>query len=246
LPFVSPGARALSLAACIGQLYLGFGMEYAFPWYFPPVTVLSICVFAFAVDATLKYAAGIDHGYERSFIGSNLATNAIKAIAGAPIFITFIVSLATAVQLRAFENIIYIGNYQKLGQWLNENATTPRDTVFLEPLGYIGFYSNLKMYDYPGLSSDEMIEARKAFPPRPLWDRRIFADLIPYMKPDWVVLRPSEIALIEEANPAVLTRMYKAVQEFDVTHRVASTEFLPGRPWFFLDQKFTVFHRNPL
>ena len=32
LPFVSPGARALSLAACIGQLYLGFGMEYAFPW----------------------------------------------------------------------------------------------------------------------------------------------------------------------------------------------------------------------
>jgi hypothetical protein len=242
LPFICSCTRALSLAACLGQLYLGFGMEYAFPWYFPPVTVLTICAFAFVVNESLNYAVDFNREDMTSSIISKVALDAVKVIAGAPVLVACIVSLVTAVQLRAFETIIDQGNLKQIGQWLNEHASTPRDTVFLEPLGFIGFYSNLKMYDYPGLSSDEMIEARKAFPPRDLGDRGIFAELIPYMKPDWIVLRPNEIAVIEKKNPMLLTRTYNAVHVFDVTHSIDVAGFLPGRPMFHFNQKFTVFH----
>src|ERR1019366_512048 len=48
-----------------------------------------------------------------------------------------------------------------IGEWLKEHALAPNETVFLEPLGFIGYYSNLKMLDFPGLGSPEMVAARK-------------------------------------------------------------------------------------
>jgi len=43
---------------------------------------------------------------------------------------------------------------------LKENFASPRDLAFLEPSGYVGFYSGLKILDYPGLSSLERVAAR--------------------------------------------------------------------------------------
>jgi hypothetical protein len=244
LPLFRPAVRAFSLAACLGQFYLVFGMEYPFPWYFPPVGVLSFCAFAFAVSEGLRHAADISTGSKGSLALAKITGGTTRAIAGAPVVVACVVSLATAIQLRAFENIIYRGNNKLIGEWLAEHASSPQETVFLEPLGYIGYYSNLKMYDYPGLSSDEVVAARKALPPRAFGDRKVFADLIPFLKPDWLVLRPDETSVIQKENPEILTHMYSAVQQFDVTRKVASVAYLPGRPWFFFDQKFTVFRRR--
>ena len=96
--------------------------------------------------------------------------------------------MAGAYQLKLQQNIIENGNRKEIGLWLKDHAT-PNDTVFLEPLGYIGFYSQLKMLDFPGLSSQEVLSARKKLQT----DR--YAKLINELRPNWLVLRPREVRL---------------------------------------------------
>ena len=43
---------------------------------------------------------------------------------------------------------IEMGTRAKVGTWLREHSQ-PGDTVFLEPLGYIGYFSGLRMHDFP-------------------------------------------------------------------------------------------------
>ena len=55
--------------------------------------------------------------------------------------------------MRLQQAIIEDGSRRAVGLWLRQNAG-PGDTVFLESLGYIGYFSNLKTYDFPGLVLD--------------------------------------------------------------------------------------------
>ena len=244
VPYVRRITRALSLAACVGLIYLAYGMEYPYPWYFPPVTLLIACVVALVVDQVMAGLELFRSEYPRFSRAAGAVRGAVAAVSGVLVGTTCVVTMATAVQLRAFQSVIYDKNYKQVGLFLRDNAKSPHDTVFLEPLGYIGFYSNLKMYDYPGLSSDEMIAARKTLPPTDIGDRAIFAQLIPLLSPDWLVLRPKEIDLITGQNPSLLTNSYRAVKTFDVTSEIQSQPFLLGRGWFALDKSFVVFHRN--
>ena len=49
---------------------------------------------------------------------------------------------------------------KQLGFWLNENTPTS-STVFLEPLGYVGFYANRHMIDEVGLVSPQVVALKK-------------------------------------------------------------------------------------
>ncbi len=228
--------RAISFTAFVALLYLTLGMEYAFPWYFAPVTALSAMVIALILSRAFT---ALDH----SRAGSRTVVWAEAALAATPIAAVVAVTLIAAVQLKAVQALTYDHNYRQIGLYLRDHAAGPHDTVFLEPLGYIGFFSNLKMYDYPGLSSDEMLAARRKFPITNLGDREIFANLIPYMRPDWLVLRPREIDLIDKKDPTILDAQYKPVERFDVTPQIDQM-ILPGKPWLRLDQTFVIFHRN--
>jgi hypothetical protein len=244
IPVIHPITRTLSFSVLMVQFYLCVFPEYAFPWYFPPVAVLSFCVFALVLDQALGGAAARPRAHRIARLALAVAPTGLKAVAGTVVAGVLLITVMAAVQLKLFQSIIYARNYKQVGLWLHDHASSPHDTVFLEPLGYIGFYSNLKMCDYPGLSSNEMIEARKHFPTQGLEARSIFADLIPFMKPDWVVLRPVEIDLINKKNPKLLTSDYRPVKTFDVSKEVQAVTHLPGRPWFLLDQTFIVFHRS--
>src|SRR5213075_2971093 len=61
-------------------------------------------------------------------------------------------------EMRVQQRVIEDGGRKIIGEWLRAHAT-PGDRVFLEPLGYIGYYSRLKAYDYPGLTSREVVTA---------------------------------------------------------------------------------------
>jgi hypothetical protein len=126
-----------------------------------------------------------------------------------------------------------------IGLWLRQNAAAPTDTVFLEPLGYIGYFSQLKMLDLPGLCAPEVVAAErrlKSVAP---------ADLIPELRPDWLVLRPVQAGRIQAATPRLLTEAYTAIKAFDVSERLASYRWLPGRGYLTFDEKFIVYRRNP-
>ena len=150
---------------------------------------------------------------------------------------------ATAWQLRCQQRIIEDGQRRLVGEWLRAASASARATVFLEPLGYIGFYSGLKMLDYPGLSSPEVVAARQragsaSYP-------YCWSELILDLAPDWLVLRPHERDAIEERDPAVLGKYYKLAKIFDVRDQVAAVGFLPGRGYVTNDAYYEVYRRQP-
>ncbi len=75
------------------------------------------------------------------------------------------------------QRIIEWGLRAQIGRDLKVMSESPQDTVFLEPLGYIGYFSELSMRDTPGLSSPEVIALRQD---------GIFAmpDIVHHLKPD--------------------------------------------------------------
>ena len=80
-----------------------------------------------------------------------------------------------------------------------KNLKKEGDRIFLEPLGYIGYFSEGKMLDYPGLCSPEVVNVLK--------DKKLNrATVIPELKPDWLVLRPWEV--MEVLNMPFFKRDY--------------------------------------
>ena len=79
------------------------------------------------------------------------------------------------------------------GRWLRANAL-PGDRVLLEPIGYIGYYSQCSVIDVIGLVSPEVLPFYGATARAP-WLAQIRA-----FQPEWCVLRPYEAAGIERAS----------------------------------------------
>jgi hypothetical protein len=146
-------------------------------------------------------------------------------------------TVQSAKQLKLQQEIIEIGNRREIGMWLREHAA-PGDAVLLEPLGYIGYFSGLKTYDVPGLSSREVVELERRDGGLP------WGTLAAELRPEWLVLRPHEIAAIAQTHPHLLDEQYVRAHEFDVRDRIAHLSIY-GREYLNVDSIFIVFHRRP-
>ena len=107
--------------------------------------------------------------------------------------------------------------------------------MFLEPLGYIGFFSQLRTDDYPGLSCPRMVEARKG--------AKDWSSILIVLSPEWAVIRRSEAELIEQEQPGFLSTIYKPVQHFDVRDQVAKAN-VPDSFMLEFDADFTIYRRS--
>lgn len=228
LPRVSREARAASLAFLGAHIYLTYFPYFPFPWYLPPTTLLGLFAVSTVVGQIWQARAG----------AGSLARFCALAVTGGMIAI-LVAQLwmfqASARQMRALQTVIDTGNRRKIGEWLAEHAK-PTDRVFLEPLGYIGYFSNLKTYDWPGLSSREVVAAHKKVGAE--WAR-----VVDYLGPDWLVLRPIEEEKMKHDLPALLNTIYEKVQVFDVQPAVAQLQ-VPGQPLLAMDAVFSVYHRR--
>jgi hypothetical protein len=229
LPFVRAESRVASFVFMGSQIYLSYFPNYPYPWYLP-------ASFFFAVMAI---GAAFAQAYEglhssrnawRHFIQTTILIAALGAVAIGGWYL-----LASAQQLREQQRLIETGTRKQIGEWLKTNAS-PRDTVFLEPLGYVGFFSGLKIYDYPGLSSIEVVSARRKL-------GEDWGALIRELKPEWVILRPKEIARIQKTRPDLLESSYAPVRNFSVLDQVRSLD-IRGRAYLEHDAVFTVFRRK--
>jgi hypothetical protein len=234
LPFGRPQARAVSFAFMMSHFYLSHIAAYDAPWYVPNCTILAIFVFAYFMQQGLNLASFLK---DKAVKISLQLTRFIHILTASALITTLLLTLCSAYQLRIQQRLIEDGNRKKIGLWLQAAASTS-DTVFLEPLGYIGFFSKLKMLDYPGLCAPEVVAAQKKLQSRS-WDK-----LIPQLHPDWLVLRPREIDSIHQIDPLLLTQRYSAFKTFDVSERVKSYRWLPGRGYLAYDQTFIVFKLN--
>jgi hypothetical protein len=139
------------------------------------------------------------------------------------------------VQARIQQTEIEEGTRKQIGLYLLDHAR-PTDTVAMEPLGYIGYYSNLKTYDFLGLSSREVVAAR-------LQGDTEYGAIIRRLHPDWVVLRPFEAAGVERFDPSVL-KGYELVGGLDATARLDAYGWIPGEGWLRFDSRFLVYRKK--
>ncbi len=219
VPRLGPLARTASFACFGAHVYLTYFPYFPFPWYIPPTALLATVALGGAVQALAGAARG------------RLAVGLAAAFVLAGGWLT----VEVARQVRVQQEIVEDGNRRQIGLWLKEHAR-PGDTVFMEPLGYIGYFSGLKTYDYPGMSSREIVRARHLLGEN-------WVHLIPYLQPDWLVLRPREVRDLTAQARHLLTEVYVPAQVFDVTEAVRRHD-LRGRAYLEHDAVFTVYRRT--
>ena len=224
VPRASPTVRRISLAVFLGMFYISSII--LFPWYVPPWSALASLAIALAVDAAYRAATARQ---------AKLLPSVIRITAAGTVALQAIVLVAAAWQLRAQQEHIEFGIRKPIGEWLRQNARRT-DTVFLEPLGYVGYYSQLRTYDFPGLSSPEVVAAIRG-------GARSYAAVIRALKPDWVLLRVHEATRSEFRNSTTLAD-YELVRAWDVMPQLDAIRFLPGRQWLESDARFLLFRRR--
>jgi hypothetical protein len=222
-PGLRPSGRIASAAFFLG----GFYVEYIprSPWYYPGWEALAFITWAHLLDFPANSST------RRAAL---LAATA--RIAGAClVLIQSGLLLAVAVQMRHQQAVIEDGHRREIGRWLGSQAAAG-DRVYLEPLGYIGYFSGLKMLDYPGLASPEVVAARRA-------GHLAHAGIIRALAPEWLVLRPDQVAGIRSDAPDLLATDYRLARVFDVRPQVDAIGFLPGRGYLAFDAVYLVFQR---
>jgi hypothetical protein len=232
------------LAFLLAHSYAAAVIPFAYPWYWPAVSLLGFLT----LGAWVQWLASWD--------SAPLAARSERALracarAGAGIVAVCLVlgQLAlfacVAVQLYHQQRVVEWGHRRQIGLYLKAHAASPADTVFLECLGYIGFYSGLRTYDFPGMSSPEVVQVRK----------RLRTDdygiLIRALEPDWLVLRPHELQNALASEPDSIWDNYRIARLFDVRGQIAQLAGsapgvgLPGHGYLRFDEQFYVLRREP-
>lgn len=237
LPRVGWKVRATSFAFLVGHFYLTTIVGFPIPWYIPIVTALGIVALAMTCGQIFNACGKLPASSLAIPLRRGLALGAIALVCASATLASF-----SAYHFRWQQRLVETGLRQRLGEWLAQEAHSSQDTVFLEPLGYIGFFSNLKMLDYPGLSSPEVISARKktlnhSYP-------FSWAELITHLRPDWVVLRPFEREYVINRKEFGFEERYHKARVFDVTDKINAMSFMPGRGYLLNDAIFEVYRRN--
>jgi hypothetical protein len=215
-------ARAASFAFFGGISYLSFVPYFPFPWYYPSTFLLAAVALAGLV--ALAWETGGRWGRALS------ATSAILILLGG-----LVLTLGTARQARAQQTLIEDGNRRVIGEWLRDHAG-PRDSVFMEPLGYIGFFSGLKTHDWPGMSSRELVSAKLVVGTN-------WGALIRYLQPEWLVLRPDGEGDLPAISRDLASSSYELVREFNRLDDVRAVD-VPGRKLLEFDARFRLYHRK--
>ena len=226
--------RALSFACFLSNFYLTHIAAYPAQWYLPSAAILGIATLALITsDLVLLRNSLQRRGKSQEASCVHVVTVIAASIISAVVLVLF---FCTAWEIRNQQRIIEEGHRKQIGLWLKDHAQTPTDTVFLEPLGYIGFFSGLKMYDFPGLSSTEVVQVRKK-----VGDNWIL--IIRQLHPDWLVLRPREESAINKYDPQLLLNDYEKAMRFDVSSQVDKLRPMPGLGYLQYDQTFIIYHR---
>lgn len=218
--------RIASFAYFFAISYLSFVPYFPFPWYLPATTLLAWVALAGAAGQLWQ----LNKAPLRWILGAGSIT-LIAAISS--------LTVAAAKQARAQQTYVEDGNRRLIGEWLREHSKTG-DTVFMEPLGYIGFFSGLKTYDWPGMSNREVPAAAKLL-------GNDWSKIITYLKPDWLVLRADNREDLSQIAPNLAAKHYKRVKEFDRRADIEKLD-IAGRNLLLFDSHFAVYQRrhNPM
>jgi len=197
----------------------------AVPWYLPPVAVLGMVVLA----------RGTGQMIDRFGSGTPLAV-AIQAFRGGAVLTLMFLAVMSLAQLTVFQRVVEYGNREKVGRWLRD-AVAAEESVFLEPLGYMGYFSQRRILDASGLVTPRVVALRRE--QRGLSHMQLIAQL----QPDWIVVRPGELEEFQRVSPGWAMR-YRLVRTFDVTREIERHRGLYGEPMLSSDSVFLVLKQD--
>lgn len=215
-------SRMASFSYFVAISYLSFVPYFPFPWYLPATTLLAWIA--------ISGAGGQLWQSSRPFLRWIMGIASLAAIVGG-----LLLTVTAARHAKAQQTYVEDGNRRLIGEWLHDHAA-PGDSVFMEPLGYIGYFSELKTYDWPGMSSREVPEATKIV--GALWQ-----NLILYLQPNWLVLRANGEGDLTHFSPILAGLSYDRVKEFDRRSDIEKLD-IAGKNLLLFDSHFAVYHRR--
>jgi hypothetical protein len=68
--------------------------------------------------------------------------------------------------------------------------------------------------------------------------------IIAKLHPDWVVLRPWEVSMVEDEMPGLLKNNYREAKIFSVKDQIPQVWYLMGKPYLEHDAVFVVFRKK--
>jgi hypothetical protein len=201
------------------------------PWYFPPLAFLTLLTLIAIAAAQAQRFANAPAALGLIFL----------ALVGLVCLMEFIF-FSSLRPLRLKQDFVEWDNRRQLGLWLKDHVA-PGETVYLEPLGYIGYFSQCKMLDWPGLVSPEVVAARRKLPSPSGYTWGEAAEML---QPSWIVARPNEAQLMQRSK--FLSENYELAKLFDVREEIAAAATrqkgdIPDLQLTLADSVFGVFHR---
>ncbi|HEY5079975.1 MAG TPA: hypothetical protein VII43_09010, partial [Opitutaceae bacterium] len=214
--------RVASLVYLGSAAYLGcVGVSgLIFPWYYIP------CVISGGIVLSRIIGRGLGTALGRK-----------PALAALAILVTGLgyESVFSMIQLKIRQVMVEDGTRKQIGLWLHDHMK-PGDTVYLEPIGYIGYYSQAHILDYPGLVSPSVVRARHE-------TGQGFYGCIGVLKPDWVVARPGNLQAFQQI-PELHTH-YAYAWSYDAGVRTDAYRSLPGSGFLEADSHLIILRRIP-
>jgi hypothetical protein len=206
------------------RIYFIPGILY-YEWYLPPFLGVLMIVVAY--------------GMQRMSITLPLPPKTLAVALSIAFAVHMPFSFAVESGAQSVENQVRT----KVALYLKANVP-PGQSVFSESSGYISyFYGDVKLYDYPGLTSKVSVRALQALPPA----HRQIPDLIAALRPDWLVMRPWELQQLQDEFPGVaaeyqVDKVFEmpGVPEGDLNVQGASGIQFGGLVVADTDMKFTV------
>jgi len=216
--------RTASLAYLGTSAYLAWvgSVGMIFPWYYVPCCALGAVVLA----RVLGGALAADGARRPVRVAALAALGALVLGLGYE-------TLYSLPQLRLRQEFVEDGTRREVGLWLRDRVR-PGDTVFLEPIGYIGYYSRAHILDFPGLVAPEVVRARRA-------TGAGFFGCIGSLRPTWLVLRPHELVELKKL-PQVQAR-YAYAATFDAGPALEPYRGLPGFRFLESDSHLIILRR---
>jgi hypothetical protein len=212
-------ARQASLAAFGGICYLAW-MPKSYPWYFPAPYILALPAWAALAETISRSVSGASRRAGKMALAAGLA--GIVGLA--------LLSLDYAGRARITHRIVEWEHRREIGLWLKNNAAA-HNRVYLECVGYIGYFSGLQMEDYPGLISPTVVRIREQ-----VGDDMARVAMV--LLPEWMVLRPEEHRHFDVVLPGWLQQHYMKRATFSARKRLAET--LPAHRESHYDSEFIL------
>jgi hypothetical protein len=217
--------RIHSLFAIIFALFALYNVMFVhttyYMWYLPPFTAVAAITAAVGINAISE---------KKKWIGMSIAGLLM-------LLYLFPLPFLFSIEKQAQE-FVEDGVRKKVGERLS-CLMNDMDTVILEPLGYIGYYSkNRTIYDMPGLGSKVSVASLKR---RPGININALAWLCHDLRPSFAVLRPVEYRIIHETMPDFDKeyRLLEVIRTENYTHQSGPLVIDRG-----FDACFAIFSRD--